>query len=183
MKCLSRWLVGVGLAFLLAGCGSAHHFVEFSSAEDVRANTGVLDDADRQRTEFKGPLFYLPFESSPRKQVSLFLQGYCGRDGAMSYRFVVHFYFEGEWRSFDRAVDGEGKALAVKPLERGVSTCTPQLCARTEDVEVAVSRAYLDGHAGSGVELVVSSGSGQAVERIPVPGSYIRGFLEAGDGK
>lgn len=176
---ISRWLVGAGLAFLLAGCVTSPHLVDFSSAADVQANTGRFPDPDRNRVVFKAPLFATPLQTSPRKQTSLFLQAFESHNGKTAYRVFIHFYFEGDWRGFNQAVDGDGNQLNLKPLEKATSHCSPELCMRTEDVEVTVSQDYLEKHAGSGLELVVSSGTNpDAAERIRVPGSYIRGFLD-----
>ncbi len=176
---ISRWLVGAGLACLLAGCGAMQSSVDFNSAEDVRVNTGRFPDPDRNRVVFKAPLFATPLQQSPRKQTSLFLQAFQNSNGETAYRIFIHFYFEGDWHGFNQAVDGDGNQLTLKPLEKAVSHCSAELCMRTEDVEIPVSREYLGKHAESGVELVISSETDTGtVERIQVPGSYIRGFLE-----
>lgn len=85
------------------------------------------------------------------------------------------FYYEGNWRFYERANTIDGQSWPTRSAARNVRDCTRYRCSYSELVLVDFPFEYLRSHIRDGVDLKIAGPGGE--EAFFIPPAYLSAFL------
>jgi hypothetical protein len=156
----------------LAGCTTAslEGPPNPSIATAVTAGTTRKTDQYTKITTITGP--EMKFDPSYRGYWMLRFVTAKASDGEVlgTYQLYVSYWAQ-DWAFLDRAHDRDGTSLELISIDRDVRNGISEI------VGITVTRAYLEAHRGTGIDIRIDGK--RENWNVLVPGYYIDGFLQA----
>ena len=170
----------IAICFVVAfvyGC-TGNHKIDPDDIDAVARSVSVERDDFMGVLMLKGPLIsnrQTSTTDAPEvEEVSL--HAVKPKDRPERYFIDVTDYYDGNWRGFDQAFDISGNKFHAL-VARHHAECK-LFCGFDEQIEIEVSKKYLDEHADTGILMRLYGPGSVASAPFLVPGGYIKGFLK-----
>ena len=163
-------VVSILLTSCFSGCAS---YVNPNNEIEVSKNIKIETDNYRKIMAYSAPVISHTNYKNSNQGFIMLQAGKRLKTGEVSYQITLrnhtfHWYF------LNTAHDSEGNQLPVQKIKSDVR-CMSSVCSHFEDVNIKVSRHYLEQHQENGLMFQVSGKNGSAEYKIP--SAYIKAFL------